>query len=344
MLEIDGSMGEGGGQVLRTALSLSSVLGKAVRVRNIRAGRGQPGLKPQHLAACNALAEISGAALSGAKIGSSEVSFEPGEAKGGQLEIDIGTAGSCALLLQAMLPALLHAKEEGRVVLRGGTHVMHAPTFEYIANVFIPAIRGMGADASVEMKRAGFYPAGGGEMALSCKPSHLSGKEFKRIAGRKRREAEGFGSCAPVLESDVGYSIISSKLPLHVAKREEEAVLAAFPSAKGSAGEIPADCAGNAVTLWSGFFGESCLGKPGKKAEEVAGEACRGLVREMGTGAAVDSRLADQLLLYAACAKGKTKFTTPEFSEHLKTNALVVQAMTGRNIMLDPEGNSVEVV
>jgi len=324
MLEIDGSIGEGGGQVLRTALALSAVLGKEVRIHNIRAGRSAPGLKPQHLAVCNALAKISGGEMKGAEIGSSEVVFKPGKAMGGEFEFDIGTAGACPLLLQAVLPVLLHAEGKSSVVMKGGTHVMAAPTFDYIANVFLPAIRLMGAGAKVEMRRAGFYPAGRGEMLLECSPSEISGAEFCRQGN-----------------AGVGYSIISSQLPSHVAKREEEVVLGAFPSAKGSAHDVPSACAGNAVTVWSGFFGASCLGKAGRKAEEVAAEACKTLAGEMRSPSSVDSRLADQLLLYAALARGKTSYSAPEFTQHLKTNALVVRAMTGRNIMLNPEGNLV---
>lgn len=325
MLEIDGSLGEGGGQVLRTALSLSCVLGREVRIKNIRAGRPKPGLAAQHLTACNLLSEISGAEMQGAHIGSTELSFSPGKISGGDYKFDIGTAGSCTLLLQSALPVLAHAAHQSSLEIKGGTHVPHSPTFEYFSSVFLPAAQKFGVRAKAKMPRAGFYPKGGGIVEIAVAPCSLNGCKFAQ-----ERQA-------------IHYSILSSSLPSHVSQREEEEVKKKFPNASGSACEAQAACTGNAVTAWSGLFGSSALGEIRKPAEQVAAEACEGLAQGIQSGCAVDTHLADQLLIYAALAKGSTEFSTPDFSSHLKTNADVIRAMTGRNIILGSERN-VEVV
>lgn len=319
MYEIDGSIGEGGGQVLRTALSVTCVLEKDVRIYNIRKGRSTPGLRAQHLTVCNLLAEISGAKMEGEKIGSTEIIFEPGKISDGNYKFDIGTAGSCTLLLQAALPVLLHAKNDCSLEITGGTHVQHAPSFDYFSNVFLLAAKKFGVNAEIKMERAGFYPKGGGKVILRTKHSELEGCELKK-------------------ETDsIHYSIISSGIPPHVAEREENELRKIFPDAKGKKENMAAASPGNALTIWSGFCGASSLGDIGKPAEKVAKEACDALSSSLASGAAVDSHLADQLLIYAALAKGETGFTTEKFTSHLSTNAEVLRMMTGRNIRLANE-------
>ena len=317
MLEIDGSQGEGGGQVLRTALSLSCVQGKPIHIIKIRAGRGKPGLAAQHLAACKLLSEICCAEMQGAALGSTELSFSPGKISGGDYKFDIGTAGSCTLLLQAALPVLAHAAHPSSLEISGGTHVSHSPAFEYFSEVFLPAVHKFGVRAKAEMLRAGFYPKGGGKVTLAVEPSKLLGCKF-----------------APGAQQPVQYSIIASSLPPHVLQREEAEVEKAFPDATGTARAVDADCAGNALAIWSGPFGASALGEIGKPAEKVSKEACDFLAQGIKSGCSVDSHLADQLLIYAALASGKSEFSPPDFSSHLQTNATVIRAMTGRNIIL----------
>ena len=328
IIEIDGSCGEAGGQVLRTALSVSCILGKPVKISSIRAGRSQPGLKAQHLAVCRLLAQITSAKMQGAALGSTEIIFEPGEISGGEFSFDIGTAGSCTLLAQAALPVLAHAEKACRLVLKGGTHVAHSPTFEYFSEVFLPAAAKFGMKCGAGMPRAGFYPKGGGEIVLQAEPSALKGALL-----------------APERHEQANYSIVSSGLPPHVAKREEEKIRSALSGRKleGKRVEAEASSAGNAITVWSGFFGASALGERGKPAEKVAEDACSSFLAESASGAAVDPHLADQLLVYAALAGGKSGFSAPKTTAHLETNAEVLRAMTGRNIMVGSEGR-VEVI
>lgn len=328
MLEIDGSVGEGGGQVLRTALSVACVQGKPIRIRNIRAGRGQPGLKAQHLAVCSLLAKITNAKMTGAALGSAEIEFSPGEISGGKYSFDIGTAGSITLLLQAALPVLAHAKRPSRLTITGGTHVAFSPTFDYFSQVFLPAAAKFGVKAEAQMLAVGFYPKGGGLAEMKVQPSKLAGAGFE-----------------PEEHGHVLYNIISSGLPPHVSEREEKEIkkLLAGYELQGKALQAQSPSAGNAITLWSGFVGASSLGEQGKPAEKVAKEAAKTFLAESGKSAAVDSHLSDQLLLYAALAEGKSTYSTSKFTQHLTTNTAVLSAMTGRNIILAGEGR-VEVL
>lgn len=323
MLTIDGSLGEGGGQVLRTALSFSCMRGVPVRISSIRAGRENPGLRPQHLAVCRLLAEITGAKMEGAQIGSAQLVFEPGKIKEGDYSFDIGTAGACTLLLQAALPVLLSADSACSLRVKGGTHVKGAPTYEYFAEVFLPAIARFGAKCETKMLRLGFYPKGGGEIEIRTEPSEFSGAEF-----------------LPEKDGAVNYSIISSGLPAHVAEREEKKILEELNGFRpaGERKDAQSSCQGNSITIWGGCFGASALGERGKSAEKVAEEACGIFLTEAKSGAAVDGRLADQLLIYAAAAGGKSSFSAREISRHLATNAEVLRTSSKRNIILGEEG------
>lgn len=325
MLEIDGSIGEGGGQVLRTALSVACVLGKPIRISSIRAGRENPGLRAQHLTVCRLLAKITGGKLSGADIGSSEITFAPAKISGGDFSFDIGTAGSCTLLLQAALPVLLSAPEPCSLRVKGGTHVRGAPTYEYFSEVFLPAIRRFGAKCESGLVSYGFYPKGGGEIIARTEPSKLSGCKF---------EQEKCGQAR--------YSIVSSSLPESVAAREEKTLKEALEGKfelQGKAASVPSSCAGNAIAVWSGMHGGCAIGERGKPAEQVAKEACGDFMSGLENGA-VDRHLADQLLIYAALAEGGTGFSVHEFTSHAKTNAEVLRRMTGRNIILGGEGKT----
>ncbi|MCX8197196.1 MAG: RNA 3'-terminal phosphate cyclase [Candidatus Micrarchaeota archaeon] len=317
MIEIDGSFGEGGGQLFRNAIALSCVLGKPIKITNIRAGRKNPGLSFQHLAACRALAKICNAKMRGDKLGSQTLEFEPQEAEVQNCSIEIGTAGSCMLLLQAVLPVLLSAKKESILEVSGGTHVEAAPTFEYFANVFAPAAFLFGAKFSLTLVRAGFYPKGGGKIILQTFPSQLKGCKIAKTG------------------SEAKYSIICSRLPIEIAKREEDEILKLLAGYR-TAGKITqpeSSCPGNAITVWKGFVGACAVGKKGVPAEDVAAKACMDFLEQERSGAAVDCHLADQLLIIAALAKGKTEFSTPSFTMHAKTSAWLIRLMTGRNII-----------
>jgi len=163
---IDGSEGEGGGQVLRTSLSLSAITGKPVRIENVRGKRKKPGLFRQHLTAFKAAAEICDATMEGAELGSPEIAFNPGEIKGGDYDFSIGSAGATNLVAQTILPILAHAPTESTIKITGGTHNHWAPTFDFLDQAFLPQFRKMGGRASLELGAYGFYPAGGGSITM----------------------------------------------------------------------------------------------------------------------------------------------------------------------------------
>src|SRR5215210_615466 len=209
MLELDGSQGEGGGQILRSSLALSMVTGTAVRIRNVRARRSKPGLMRQHLVAVQAAARIGGAQVTGAEIGSSMLTFIPGEVKPGEHVLSVGSAGSTTLVLQTVLPALLCAAEPSLLVLEGGTHNPLAPPFEFLDRAYLPLLNRMGPRVQAELERPGFYPAGGGRIVVSIEPAaRLSGFELLERGEVRQRTA----------------TAIVSRLPRHIAERELQEV------------------------------------------------------------------------------------------------------------------------
>ncbi|HLD76156.1 MAG TPA: RNA 3'-terminal phosphate cyclase, partial [Candidatus Norongarragalinales archaeon] len=206
MICIDGSRGEGGGQVLRTSLSLSAVLQKKIRIENIRAGRKKPGLQPQHLACVNALAQICSAKVYGNAIGSTELSFEPGKTEGGHYEFDIKTAGSATLLFQCLLPPLLFAKDPSALTLHGGTDVPFSPPSLFIERVFLPALSRFGADVTLRTVKHGFFPAGGGLLHAKIKP----------VRALKAVHLENLGKL-----NRLSATAISANLPDHIVARQK---------------------------------------------------------------------------------------------------------------------------
>lgn len=204
-LEIDGSQGEGGGQVLRTALSLSACTGRAVQLRHIRSGRKKPGLMRQHLACVNAAAEICGAEVKGASLGSKNIQFVPGEIKAGDYRFSVGSAGSSTLIFQTVLPLLMQAGNSSQLTLEGGTHNPLAPSFDFIDEVFLPVLRRIGVECRARIDRYGFYPVGGGQWRVAIEPA----VEFKRIDLTERGELVWAEAVC-----------LAAGLPSHVTQRE----------------------------------------------------------------------------------------------------------------------------
>lgn len=305
-LAIDGAIGEGGGQILRTSLTLSALLGKPVKITNIRAGRQQPGLKRQHLTAIQALAKITDADVSGATEGSQSISFCPKKIKHGEFEFDIGSAGSTMLVFQAVLPVLLSAEKESRVTLIGGTHVPFAPTFDYVKSVFLPTL---GIDTELEMKRPGFYPKGGGVVEARIAPINLAGVKLRIGSNKGPAKAR----------------ITSANLPDEVVRREWQTLL----SAKINDVEITrieADSPGNAILVYSGSTGSSNLGKIGYKAEDVAKDCVETFEKYCANNANVDPYLADQLLVYKYLAESDAAELNPvEKIKHYETNESIIK-------------------
>ena len=328
MLTLDGSEGEGGGQILRTALSLALVTGQRVRVEQIRKKRSKPGLLRQHLTAVEAATAISGARVEGAALGSLALTFMPGPVRAGTYEFAIGTAGSTTLVLQTILPALLTADGPSHVVLRGGTHNPLAPSFDFLAHAFAPALAHMGARVELELAQAGFFPAGGGEVHAAIAPGKLQPVELLQ-----RGDHLGFVARAQV-----------AQLPRTVAERELAVVRDAGIPGPGKF--VLDECAratgpGNALSIALRFAGitevVSALGERGVRAEDVAQAAVDHAFTYLHHDAPVGEYLADQLLLPMALAGGGA-FRTVLASSHTRTNAAVIERLLPVAIELRPDG------
>jgi RNA 3'-terminal phosphate cyclase (ATP) len=329
MIEIDGSLGEGGGQILRTSLTLSILTRQPVHLTHIRRGRKKPGLQPQHLKAVDAAAAISKAEVEGAHLHASEITFIPQEIRSGRYRFEIGTAGSTSLVLQTVLIPLSMTSSASTVIIGGGTHVPWSPSFHYLQLHWLPFLNEMGFNAAIQLDAAGFYPGGGGRISATIRPipSHPAPLQLE-VRGR--------------LLQISGISAVSN-LPISIADRQKRQALrrlqAHCSELRIKTTELPSPGKGTMLLLAAQFeHGRAvfaALGALGKSSEQVADEAVDDLLAFLESEAAVDEHLADQLLLPLALAKGTTSFTTPRITPHLRTNAAVLQAFLPLKIRLE---------
>ncbi len=330
MIEIDGSYGEGGGQILRTALTLSAIENKPFEMSNIRVGRKKPGLAAQHLQCVKAMAQICDAEVSGARIGSLSLRFHPGEIKCGDYCFEIGTAGSISLVLQTILLPLSLANGPSSITIRGGTHVQFSPCFHYLKEQWLFYLKKIGLDVKIEMVRAGFYPKGGGEINVSIK--HVGNVNPLTLMERGR------------LLRLRGISAIGN-LDLSIAERQRKQALKRLSKIniipEIDVVPMPAFASGTMLLLVCDFENsQSCyfsLGAIGKRAEKVADEACEGLEHFLETKGVVDEHLADQIILPLSLANDTSRFITPEITQHLLTNAEIIRLFS--NTKIDINGN-----
>ena len=319
MLSLDGSYGEGGGQILRTALSLAALTGMPVRIEGIRAGRSKPGLRPQHLTAVQAVARVSQAEVTGARLGSQALTFRPRTPQGGHYRFDVaettGSAGAVTLVAQALLPPLLKAESPATVILKGGTHVPWSPPAHYLSHVFLPALAAMGAEVQMTLERWGWYPRGGGEVRLTIRGARrLTGVQWRTPAQVPRS-----GPCPrrPTCRSTWPGGRRPGSRPAWVRRCRWRS---SPPAART-----------RAAWSFSGGRGRvsAALGARGKPAEQVADEAVEAYLAFRASGAALDRHLADQMLIYLALAEGPSSFTTEAVTSHLLTNVWVIEQFLG---------------
>jgi len=320
MIELDGSYGEGGGQLVRTAVALAAVTRKAIRILNVRGGREKPGLAPQHLAAVRAVAELCDARVEGLALRAEDFTFSPGTPRGGTFHFEIGTAGSVTLLLQAALPVLLVAPSASRVTVVGGTDVRQAPPADYFTEVLLRHLAAMGARVAARVLRRGYYPRGGGEMVLDVEPGPL-----RALApGSPDASFELFGSAHV------------ANLPLHIAERMRAAALKALgpagAHARFAATVKEGDQAigqGGAVVAWARFastvLGAGRVAERGVRAEALGEAVGHALTADLVGGAALDRHAADQILVYLALAGRAASFTTRELSRHALTAMWLIE-------------------
>ena len=315
MIRIDGSFGEGGGQILRTSLSLSLATGKPFRIEKIRAGRERPGLLRQHLTAVLAAAEVCGADVQGATLGSTELTFSPGNVRAGEYKFSVGTAGSGTLVFQTVLPALMLASEPSRLVIEGGTHNSAAPPFDFLARTFLPLLERMGPKVQLQFERYGFYPAGGGRFCAEIHPVNtLNGIQIGQRGEITTRRAIA----------------VVANLPRHIAQREVETVgkmlnwgpeAFSVQESRNSAGPgniVMIEIGSNEVTETFSAFGQVALA-----AEKVASIAAREAREYLVSRAAAGEHSTDQILLPLALA-GEGSFTAQKINMHARTNVTVI--------------------
>ncbi len=332
MLEIDGSHGEGGGQIVRMAVALSALTSTPVRVVNVRARRKNPGLAAQHATAIRAVGTLCDARLEGVGVGSSAFTFEPGPLHGGSFSFDVGTAGSIALVLQACLPAAFAAGHV-ELTVRGGTDVPWSPPLDYFGHVFLRLLAKMGGRAKIDVAMRGYYPRGGGLVRVEIRePSawqllHLSTRgDIERIAGRAH----------------------VSNLPEAVVKRMKASALqrlSGFMEVKVHDEVLGPDRAigpGGAIVLWAEtadtILGADALAEKGKRAEKVGEDAAAGLVKDIESGATLDVHAADQLLVYTALAEAPSEFLVREVSEHAHTMMWLLTSFLGAQFEATQQG------
>ena len=318
-LVVDGAYGEGGGQILRTALSLSALLTRPVRIENIRAGRRVPGLQAQHLVALQALAEITRAEVEGARVGSTAVRLAPGPVRPGSYRVDVGTAGAVTLVLQAVLLPLAFGAGVSSLTVTGGTHVPWSPPVPYLEEVLLPTLAPLGLDASVTLIRWGFYPKGGGEVRVVVRP--VPGRLHPLTCLRRGMLRAVRGSAGVV------------HLPRSIAERQqaraemrlrEMRVPVTIEVIEGN-GPGPGTHLFVLAEAEGSRAGFAALGERGKPAERVADEACAALGDYLEAEGALDPHLADQVLPALALAEGESAFTTTAVTPHLVTNAWAIR-------------------
>lgn len=317
MIEVDGSFGEGGGQLVRTAVALSAITGKGVRLQNVRAKRDKPGLAPQHLAAVRAVGSLCGAECAGLDLRSRAFTFAPGTMRGGAFRFDVGTAGSVTLVLQALLPVLACASVPSRVTVVGGTDVRAAPPFDYLCHVLLALLGRMGIRIKCRVIRRGYYPRGGGEVEVAVAPARPH--PLTLDPPHRPLRIDGHAHVA--------------NLPAHIAERMRAAALArldAYPAHIHTAtlGSAEAIGPGGAVVVWArteqSVIGAGRVAQRGVRAETLGDEAGAELAADLAAGAALDVHAADQVLVYLALT-GSGGFTARTVTSHARTAMWLIE-------------------
>jgi RNA 3'-terminal phosphate cyclase (ATP) len=331
VIELDGSFGEGGGQILRSSLALSLLTGKPFHLRNVRARRPKPGLQPQHLMSVRSAATIGQAELRGASLGSSDLEFRPGTVAPGTYRFDIGTAGATGLVLHTLyLPLALGANRPSHLTLVGGTHVNNSPTFHFLQMTWRRYLERMGLHVTLSMTRPGFYPRGGGVVEVDIEPC-------ARLKGLSLRER------GPVAVR--GFSAVAG-LPEHIAERQARRAVYGLQKDCGVRADIREETWPGGPGTVLGILVDTepvpalfvALGQRGKPAERVADEAVEQAAAYLAAApAAVDCHSGDQIVLPLALAEDPSEYTVTEVTQHLLTNVAVIRRFVERDVVIEGE-------
>lgn len=335
MLEIDGSYGEGGGQLVRTAVALAAVTGRGVRIRGIRARRRTPGLAAQHLTAIRAVAALAQGELEGDRIGSMEIAFRPGALRGGEFRFAVGTAGSVTLVLQALLPVAVRAPRPCAFRITGGTDVPASPPLDYLRRVLLPILGTLGVEARLECLRRGYYPRGGGEVAVEVRPGRLEPlvceapgrlralRGYAHVAGLPRHVLERMGRAA---RAQLGQPV----------ELEEKLLGAEEALGPGGALVLVAEAAHTRL-------GASAVAQRGVPAERLGSTAAQALLQELACGATLDLHASDQALVYLALAGGTSSFYARALTSHAATTLWLLQQFLPLRWETQPEASRTRI-
>ncbi len=334
MIEIDGAHGEGGGQILRTAISLSAVLAEPVRIFNIRQGRPNPGMSAQHVASIAAVAGLSGADVDGLRAGSREVVFRPGTIPGGDFDFDVGTAGSISLVLQSCILPALHAAGRTTISVSGGTDVKWAPQIDYLGLVHLPLIGLAGARADLHVERRGFYPEGGGRVSLDIEPATVLPLDLERRKGTP--DIEGV-VCSQNLPEDVTTRMKHAALKRMVGLERVRLRSDVSSGRSRGAGIVISARFENTV------LGAARLGEKGVRAEVLGDECASDLLGVLSTDATVDQHSLDQVLPFMALADGRSKVVAQGLTPHAETNIWVIERFLGEKFSVEEDRGLVTV-
>jgi RNA 3'-terminal phosphate cyclase (ATP) len=333
LIEIPGDILEGGGQILRTSLSLAALLQKGVVIKNIRSKRIPPGLKAQHLTSVRAITEITKAKAEGFQVGSMNIQFSPQEINGGNYRFDIGTAGSITLILQALIPISIYANKPLQVQLTGGTDVRWSPSIDYLNSVILPNLSLMGFTPSLIINRRGYYPKGGGRITFTSTPTKYL-KSINLVNPGDIKCIQGISHCG--------------NLPRHIAERQAKTAIKLLkPITDDITIKIQTgvtSCPGSGITLTaiskSGIIlGSDSLGERGKPAERVGSEAANKLLDELSTEMVLDRHMGDVIIPYLALAQGRSRLTISRITSHTLTNIKITELITKVHFSIQGELN-----
>lgn len=335
MIEIDGSHGEGGGQILRTSIALSAVTGQPVKISKIRAARPNPGLHPQHVTGIEAVAELCGAEVHGLFPGSKEVVFKPGPLIGGEYSFDVGTAGSISLVMQSCLLPSVFSKSRTRMTVKGGTDVRWSPPVDFMRLVHLPMLERFGGACDIDIVSRGFYPEGGGEVVTETSPT--GGLKPVNLGNRGRI----------LTISGIAFA---QNLPEHVVSRLKHSAqkkLIEFGGVRIESDIRTGRSTGAGVVLVAEFentvVGQSALGSKGVRSETLGGGCAEDLLETVRSGATVDEHMLDQILPYMALAGKGSLLLAEEMSGHAETNVWVIEQFFGKKFSINQKGKLVEV-